>query len=408
VRTGRLLAASLLAALLCTAGGDNAALGDQDTIVLGAAVSLTGKYALNGANTKNGYELAARKINEKGGVIIGGRSYKLVVRYYDDESTPARGTELAERLIKQDGVKYILGPYSSGLTKAILPIVERNKVPMVEANGAARELFTKGYRYIFAVLSTSDQYLTPAIDLAAEQAGRLGKTTATLRIALAMDNDPFAQDVRAGVLEDAERHGMRVVIDDQLPPELNDMSVTLTKVKALKPDVLVISGSDKGALTAINQIKALKVYVPILAMTHCDSAQIAEKLGAAAEYAFCAHQWHESLAYKDEVFGTAGDFAKQFKDAYRYEAPYQAAQSAAAVHVFAEAFKRAQSLDTEKVRDAIAATELECFYGPVKFDQAGRNVAKQVVLSQVQGGKYVVVSPAKWAAGKPVIPRPLQ
>ena len=77
-----------------------------------------------------------------------------------------------------------------------------------------------------------------------------------------------------------------------------------------------------------------------------------------------------------------------------YEAPYQAAQSAAAVHVFADAFKRAQSLDPEKVRDAIAATELETFYGPVKFDEPGRNIAKPMVLTQVQGGKYVVVFPA--------------
>ena len=98
---------------------------------------------------------------------------------------------------------------------------------MVEANGAARELFTKGYRYIFAVLSTSDQYLTPAIELAAEHAGKLGKTPETIRVALAMENDPFAQDVRAGVIDDIRRHGMRVVIDDQLPPELNDMSMTL-------------------------------------------------------------------------------------------------------------------------------------------------------------------------------------
>jgi branched-chain amino acid transport system substrate-binding protein len=408
VRPRRLLPACLAAAVIGTLVGLAAAAAGEDVITLGAAVSLTGKYAQNGANTKNGYEFAVRKINDRGGIVIGGTSYKLVIHYYDDESTPARGTELAERLIQQDGVKYILGPYSSGLTKAILPVVEKHKVPMVEANGAARELFTKGYRYIFAVLSTSDQYLTPAIDLAVEQAEKLGKTPETITVALAMENDPFAQDVRAGVLEDIERHGMRCVIDDQLPPELNDMSVTLTKVKALKPDVLVISGHEKGAITAINQIKALKVYVPILAMTHCDSAQIAEKLGEAAEYAFCAQQWHRSLAYKDEVFGTAEDFAKEFKDAYKYEAPYQAAQSAAAVHVFADAFKRAQSLDPEKVRDALAATELESFYGPVKFDASGRNIAKPVVLSQVQGGKYVVVAPAKWAAGKPIIPRPRQ
>jgi hypothetical protein len=117
---------------------------------------------------------------------------------------------------------------------------------MVEANGAARELLTKGYRYIFTVLSTSDQYLTPAIDLAAGHAEELGKTPETLTVALAIEHDSFAQDVRAGVLADVERHGMRCVIDDQLPPELNDMSVTLAKVKALRPDVLVISGPREG------------------------------------------------------------------------------------------------------------------------------------------------------------------
>lgn len=401
----RLLLASLAAVLLCSLGGVPAP-GAEDVIVLGAAVSLTGKYALNGTNTKNGYELAVREVNDKGGVKVGGKTYKLTVRYYDDESTPARGTELAERLIKQDGVKFMLGPYSSGLTKAILPVVEKYQVPMIEGNGAARELFTKGYRYIFAVLSTSDQYLTPAIDLAAEHADELGKSKDKLKVALAMENDPFAQDVRAGVLEDVRRHNMMVVIDDQLPPELNDMSVTLTKIKALKPDVLVISGHEKGALTAASQIKALQVYVPVVALTHCDSAQIAEKLGDSAEHVFCAHQWHRSLGYKGELFGSAEDFAKQFEATYKYEAPYQAAQSAAAVHVFVDAFKRARSLDPQIVRDAIAATELDTFYGPVKFDETGRNVAKTMVLSQVQGGKYVVVAPAKWATGKPVVPRP--
>jgi branched-chain amino acid transport system substrate-binding protein len=122
----------------------------------------------------------------------------------------------------------------------------------------------------------------------------------------------------------------------------------------------------------------------------------------------CAHQWHRSLAYNDQIFGSAEDFAKAFEAAFAYEAPYQAAQSAAAVHVFADAIKRAQSLDPEKVRDAIAATELETFYGPVRFDAAGRNVAKAMVLTQVQNGKYVVVYPRQAGAGTPVVPRPPQ
>jgi branched-chain amino acid transport system substrate-binding protein len=396
-----LMGASL--GLLCASQSLSA---DAEFITLGAAVSMTGKYAQNGANTKNGYDLAVKTINGKGGVVVSDKPYQLVIRYYDDESTPARGTELAERLIRQDKVKFMLGPYSSGLTKAILPIVEKYGVPMVEGNGAARELFTKGYRYIFAVLSTSDQYLTSAIELAAENASKLGKKPDQLTIALAMENDPFAQDVRAGVLDDAARYGMRIVIDDQLPPELNDMAVTLAKIKALKPDILVVSGHEKGAITAVNQLKAMKVRVPIIAMTHCDSAELAEKFAAASEHIFCAGQWHAELDYKDELFGTAMDFANAFKAAYGYEAPYQAAQSAASVEVFADAITRAQSLEPAKVREALATTELQTFFGKVKFDEAGRNIAKPMVLCQIRGGKYLIVAPKEKKKGEPVIPRP--
>ena len=92
---------------------------EGETIVLGSAISLTGKYSTNGIHAQNGYELAVQKINEMGGVTVDGKSYQLDIVYYDDESTPARGAQLAERLINQDGVQFMLGPYSSGLTKAI-------------------------------------------------------------------------------------------------------------------------------------------------------------------------------------------------------------------------------------------------------------------------------------------------
>src|SRR3989304_3800510 len=70
-----------------------------------------------------------------GGVRVGGKYYKIKVIDYDDESTPARGAQLAERLINQDGVKFMLGPYSSGLTKAIAPVTEKYRIPHVQGNG---------------------------------------------------------------------------------------------------------------------------------------------------------------------------------------------------------------------------------------------------------------------------------
>lgn len=400
-----------LAALVCAAGLLGASTrvamaADADTIVLGAAVSLTGKYSTNGKNTQDGYELAVKRVNETGGVKVGGKAYQLKVIYYDDESTSARGAQLVERLISQDGVKFVLGPYSSGLTKAIAPVTEKNRVPMVEGNGADRDLFTQGYKYLFAVLNTSDYYLRSAINLAAEQAQKAGKDPKTLTVAIAVENDNFSKDVRDGVAEDAKRWGMKIVIDDKLPPEINDMTATLTKVKALKPDILVVSGHEKGAVLAVRQLAELKVDVPMLALTHCDSAQITKKFAAAAEYVVCGSQWDRTLTYKDHWFGTAEDYAQLFEKDFKYAPPYQAAESSASVLTFVDAFRRAGSLDPQKVRDALAKTDLMTFYGPIKFDDTGKNIAKSMVLYQVQGGQYKVVAPSKWASSKIIYPTP--
>ena len=377
-----------------------------DTIIFGAALSATGKYSTAGKHTKNGYDLAVERINGMGGVRVGGKYYKIKIKYYDDESTAARGAQLAERLIKQDGTKFMLGPYSSGLTKAIAPVTEKYKIPMVEGNGASRSLFNKGYRYIFAVLSTSDYYLREAINLAAEVAKKSGKSPKSLKVALAMENDPFSQDIRAGVLEDAKRWGMRVVIDDKLPPELNDMAATLTKVKALRPDVLVVSGHSKGATLIIRQVSDMKVNVPMLAITHCEAAKVIKNFGPKADYTLCAAQWAPALTYKDKWFGSAGDYAKTFEKKYGYVPPYQAAESTAAVLVYVDALRRAGSFDTEKIRKALSATEIETFYGNIKFDKTGKNIAKPMVLRQIQNGKYKVVAPTKWATSKLIHPRP--
>lgn len=391
---------------LVAAGGPHMASAADDTIILGAAISLTGKYSTNGEHTKRGYDLAVKRVNEMGGVKIGDKTYDIKVVYYDDESTPARGAQLAERLISQDGVKFVLGPYSSGLTKAMAPVTEKYGIPMVEANGAARSLFDKGYRYLFAVLSTSEQYLQSAVQLAAEQAEKAGRDPSTVRIAGAFENDPFSQDIRAGVLDDAKRLGMKMVIDDKLPKELNDMTATLTKVKALRPDLLVVSGHSKGAALAIRQISDMKVDVPMLAMTHCDAAQIIDKFGKDAEYTLCASQWAPSLSYRDDYFGSASDFARLFEETYGYAPPYQSAESAAAVLVYADAFKRAQSLDPDAVRDALAATDMQTFYGNIDFDETGKNIAKPMVLYQVQDGEYRVVAPTRWAAAELRHPTP--
>ena len=369
-------------------------------IILGSAISFTGKYSSNGIHASNGYNLGIKRVNEMGGVKVGGKTYLLEVKYYDDESTPARGAQLAERLIKQDGIKYFLGPYSSGLTKAIAPVTEKYKIPMVEAEGASRSLFTQGYKYLFAVLSTSEQYLASAVALAAEVNKENGKSPGDVKVAMAFENDPFSLDVRAGVVDDIKKHGLKIVVDDKLPRDLSDMTPTLRKAKALKADLLVVSGHSKGAATAGRQVIEMKVNVPMIAVTHCESAKLIKKFGSGVNGFLCPTQWAETLTYSGRHFGTAAEYDALFKasfDGYK-NVPYQAAQASAAVLVWAEAFESADSFDTEALRDAIAATDMKTFYGNIRFSVAGNNIAKPMVLRQIQNGKLNVVAPSKWAS----------
>ncbi|MAG97745.1 MAG: amino acid ABC transporter substrate-binding protein [Rhodospirillaceae bacterium] len=377
------------------------------TITLGAAISLTGKYRTNGTHTLNGYDLAVKAINVAGGVRVGGKTYRLAINHHDDKSTIALSIYLVERMIERDGIKFMLGPYGSGLTKAVATVTEKYKIPMVEAEGPSRAIFSQGYKYLFAVLSNSGQHLASSIALALEIAKKNGKSASDVTVAVVFENDPFSLDARAGVIEEAKNHGVKIVIDDKLPRDPSDMSATLTKVRAVKPDLLVVSAQSKGVVTVAKLLKDLKIDLPMIAMTHCEVARLIAKFGKASNGFLCPTQWAETLTYKDTLFGTAAEYSALFKKTYEgYKTvPYQAAQASAAVMVWKDALERANAFDIEKIRQALADTNMKTFYGDIKFSPAGNNIAKPMVLRQIQNGEFNAVAPSKWASHSVEWPR---
>ena len=366
----------------------------------------SGKHGDNGRHARNGYRIAIKAVNELGGIKIGGKIYKLKLKYYDDESNPLLSAKYAKRLLKKDKVHFLLGPYSSSATDAVANVAEQFRVPFVQGNGAARSLFDKDRKYMFGVMSTAEKYLADGLNLLTEQARSRGGKADNLKVAVAVEPDAFSMDLRQGILADAKKFGMSVVVDEKLPRDFNDITFILKKVVAEKPDILVVSGHEEGASLAVRQIKEQKIDVPMLAMTHCEGADVHSRYGTAADYTICASQWSSTLTYKDRWFGSASKYKRRFESEYGYEPPYQAAESSASVLVFADAIERAGSLDREKVRAALGKTDLETFFGWVKFDSNGRNTAKPMVLRQLIQGRYIIVAPSAFAVQKVVYPRP--
>ncbi|MEM8592181.1 MAG: amino acid ABC transporter substrate-binding protein [Pseudomonadota bacterium] len=375
----------------------------EDEVVLGTTLPMTGAYQRIGEETKNGYELAIHQINKRGGVAVGGDSFRLVARYYDDSSNPELAQELIDRLINEDGVKFVLGPYHANRYPGVLPLVERNRVPTVAGHTVARKRSESGNNFSFAVAAMPDRYFTPTLEFVKALSERFGKSAQELRIGMATENDPFSREVRAGVLSDVRRLGIACIIDDQLPESFDDMSATLDRVKKLKPDVFLVSGHDDVVVSAVNQIEESGTSVPLVAVTHCETARLAKESPKSSNYVFCPVLWDRSARHEGALFGTAEQFALQYERAFSHEPSSVAAQAAAAVYVFADAFTRAQSFEPEEVRDAISATNLQTFFGPIKFDAQGLNKEKSGLLTQIIDGDYVLIAPQAWAEREPVI-----
>ena len=363
----------------------------QSPIKIGASLSLTGTYAAPAQNQQRGYQLCAKQVNEAGGVV--GRKLEFVL--YDDQSQPATAVRLYERLVTQDKVDLLLGPYSSPVTEAVASINEKYKMPMVAPLAAATSIFKKGRRYIFMIQSPAEVYLEGVVEIAA----RKGLKT----MALINEDTLFPKATVQGTLELAKKKGLQVVFVEAYPKGHTDFSGILTKVKAANPDVLGASTYFDDAVAITRQMKELNVNPKMYAVTvGGDLPKFYELLGKNAEFVYGASQWEPELPYPG---------AAEFAEAYRKEFPgadlsYHSAGGYGGCQILVEAIRRAGSLNGEKIRAEILTLETNTINGPFKVDADGFQLAHKMVLFQWQDGKKAIVWPDELALGPVRFPTP--
>ncbi len=363
----------------------------QAPIRIGASLSLTGTYAALGQNQQRGYQLCAKHVNERGGVL--GRKIEFVL--YDDQSAPATAVRLYEKLITQDKVDALMGPYSSPITEAAANVNEKYKMPMIAPQASTTSIFKKGRKFIFMMQSPAEVYLEGLIDLAA----RNGLKT----VALINEDTLFPKATVDGTVELAKKKGLRIVFGEAYPKGNTDFSAILTKVRAANPDALGAATYFDDAVAITRQMKELNVNPKMYGVTvGGDLPKFYELLGKNAEFIYGASQWEPVLPYPGIT---------EFVEAYRKEFPgadlsYHSAGGYGGCQILVEAIRRAGSLDGDQLRDAILTLTMKTVYGDYKVDQDGFQIAHKMVMFQWQDGKKVIVWPDEVAAGKSRVPTP--
>jgi branched-chain amino acid transport system substrate-binding protein len=366
----------------------------QGPIRIGASLSLTGTYAKPGNYQHEGYKLCARQLSDKGGLL--GRKAEFVV--YDDQSTPAASVRLYEKLITEDKVDVVIGPYSSSITEAVANVTEKYKkvmvAPLADTTSIFRRPPAQKRNYIFMVISPAEAYLEGLIDLAAKR----GLKT----VAIVSEDTLFAKTSAQGVAELAKKRGMQVVFQEGYPKGNQDFAALLTKLKAANPEVLAAATSSDDAVAITRQMRELNVNPKMYGVTvGGDLPEFYDLLRQNADYIYGATQWEPTLPYPGQ---------KEFVDTYRKEfgrePTYHSAAGYAGCQIYAEAARRAGSLSSDRVREQLLRMEVRTVFGDYKVDQDGFQVAHKMVLFQWQDGRKVTVWPEDLAAAKPRYPTP--
>jgi len=374
---------------------------ETPVIKIGASIAMTGGQARFGTMLKNGYELWQDTVNAAGGINVGGVKHPVEVLYYDDQSDNQTSAQLTEKLLTQDKVQFLLGPYSSGPTFATTAIGEKYNVITMASTANAANVYERGFKNVFSILPQGNIIFDSFIDMAGALSG------SPLKIAIITPNDNFPVAAARGAEAYAKSKGMEVVYYEEYPKGVKDLSSTILKIKNSGADVLMGSGYLEEAILAVRQLKEQKVSLKAIAFTTGPELKdFTDNLGSDAENICGVAWWMPQMTYTDPLFGSSQEYTKKFEAKYGGGLSYQGAAASQAGYLLQLAIEKAGSTATDKVREALHSYDGSTFWGPTRFDESGKNVAGGAVTFQIQKGAIQTVWPPEAASAPPVFPAP--
>src|SRR5262245_10077138 len=362
----------------------------QQPIRIGASIAISGRDAVQGGYVREGYMLCQKHVNEKGGVL--GRPMEFVIR--DDGSDPKAAAALYEKLITEDKVDAVMGPYGSAMTDAAANVTERHRKLMVAPAAGTTSLWEKGRRYLIMVLSPLEGATQGTIDLA----GRHGLKT----IGLVNAETLTGKAVVKGALELAKKNGLQIVFHESYPPGTTDFSAILNRTKAANPDVLVANYVPAEVIAMTRQMKELDLNVKMYSATPGGGfLDYHNALGKSAEFTYAGSYWDPSLAYPGNL-----EFVAAYEREFKRAPSFLSAASYGGCQLFVEAVRRSRSLDSDKLRDEVLKMKTKTVFGEFAVDERGFQIGHKAITIQWQDGKQVVVWPDEVMTGRPRYPTP--
>jgi branched-chain amino acid transport system substrate-binding protein len=316
----------------------------EDVFKIGSIYSITGPAAHLANMALRGQQMAVEELNSKGGVSIGGKKYKIEAINYDDRCSAKDAVSIAERLMNNDKVPILVAPTCSHATLAVMELNEKQKIPMVVSMSASMKVTSMGNKYIFRFVPQSAMQ-TEAItkyvieDLKLKKGAYIGR------------NDAWGKSVGDQFKKRIEARGGKVVASEYFELGATDFYSILTKIKMADPEFIWLLSLAEDGAQVVKQAREIGIKSTIIGTDELINDQAFKIAGSALEgvytYYYGGPARPESLAYE-----------KVFAKKYGEQPTNHSKLGYDAVMLIVDAAKRAGSLDSIKLRDALAGTKL--------------------------------------------------
>jgi branched-chain amino acid transport system substrate-binding protein len=384
-----------------------------DTVVkVGNIIPLSGPSATVGQQGKQAREMAVEEINAAGGIkSLGGAKLEMV--YADSESKPEKGVSEAERLINTEKVNVLTGCWNSAVTYPTTAVAERYGIPFIVPVSVADKITEQGFKTVFRIAAKDSWWTRDQFAFLKDMRDEFG--TKVKRLAFVYENGDWGKGFAGQWKELAKQAGYEVVLDEPYPSTATDLSPVVQKIRRSRPDVLMLVSNAADAILLTNTLAEYKVKPKAIIASgggHADPSFL-KTTGNNARYVFDIVEWETDVNKSGAKEANA-----KYKEKYGQNLTGEAVDAYVAMYVLKDALERAGSLESEKIRDALAATNLKespgmiVGYDAVEFDKTGQNKHASLVIVQIndagKGLERITVWPksARRADYTPVFPMP--
>jgi branched-chain amino acid transport system substrate-binding protein len=361
---------------------------DHNDVKVGASVSISGKYRLQGQQALNGLLPWQSHTNAQGGIPVGGAIRPVRLTWYDDESRSGRASKNVLRLLHDDRVDILLGPYSSNLTLAAAELAEEKRKLLWNYGGTSDEIFSRGWKYVVGISSPASDYFRNLPAWLARQHPDLRRICV-----LYSGKGNFGRQVSRGIVESAQETSYSV---HSVP--LNDLSnadLVLSILRECNPEVLVVSGNLQGELALFQTRSCWPKTVHIVAAVSAGIPVFGSLLGHMSEHVIGASQWEPGLSVSPTIGPTSEWFVNAFNKKFGITPDYVSAGAFAAVLIVAECIRQVGSVDDDALRSAASGLSCSTLYGRFRIDpKIGTQIGHRIILVRWQNyTKRVLLGP---------------